>query len=205
MSRVAPKSSTPIRSKTLYEMFNTKPRTTPIQQPLGTAALIRRMSSTGRKARPELVLAAHAPRVNSTTYAPDDVVISAARMHQEIKKMRAANPTVVYQHQEHYAPAEWWDWLYYHSHNEYYERKYGANSSYNLGVFCTRCQNTRCGWQPSEIAQFKDQVCPHCQKRPKMDPFESPPCHPPAKRRPTVPIKVVTLQEIAANNMTCWG
>jgi hypothetical protein len=203
MSRVAPKSSTPIRSKTLYEMFNTKPRTTPIQQPLGTAALIRRMSSTGRKARPELVLAAHAPRVNSTTYAPDDVVISATRMEQEIKKMRAANPTVVYEHQEHYAPAEWWESEYHRSRNAYYEKKYGANSSCNHGVFCARCQNTRCGWQPSEIALFENQVCPHCQKMPKMDPFEASVL--PPSRRPTVPIKVVTLQEIAENNMTCWG
>lgn len=174
---------------------------------MDTAALMHRMSSAGCKARPELVLAAHAPRVNSTTYAPDDIVISSRKMDREIRKIRLANPNVAYANQEYYKPAEWWEGEYYTSKKAYYERKYGANSTCNKGVFCHRCHNTRCGWRTSEIAKFKNNECPQCQLLPPIGPFDPKPGMPPPhqRSRQTPRIKLVTLKEIATQNLTCWG
>jgi hypothetical protein len=179
-------------------MLGIKPPTPKPLATLGTAARKRRLESiSGCRVRPEQVTAAHAPRIDNKAYAPDDVVITSAQMNRQVKRIRSES-SVAYPHQEHYAPAEWWEWQYWHNVNEYYELMYGANNTRNRGIFCIKCQNTRCGWNPAEIPLFKDSQCPMCQKNP-LDPLALPI---PRQRRPRLTTRLLSREDLTRAMLT---
>lgn len=174
-----PGKCTPTQSNRLNSYFDIKPTTTTLAKPLSGNDLAFRLASLNNcRARPERKHARHQPAI-PTTYAPADVKVTERKMKKLVAdfRVKTGDQRMLYV----YAPAEWWEDLYGASgavHMRYYEHKYGANGTRSVGIFCTQCENTKCGWDESERYLFQNGLCPHCQKLPRQMIHE-----PPAKRK----------------------
>lgn len=170
-------------------MWNVKAPTPPKVDPTDIRALRERMSG-GLKVRPEHNGACHKEKIDNSSYAKDDIVFTETQMRRKTKRL-ISEGFVPHVNARHYFPAEYWEDRYRSNKLEYYETKYGANNSCNQGLFCIKCENTRCGWNPREIPLFRNSVCPNCQTRP-IDPFQT---QSPRKRR-WVPEKTRLLDAV---------
>lgn len=149
----------------------------------------------GLRVRPELNGPCYTEKIDNTSYAKDDIVFSTGQMERAVAKLRKAG-FIPATHTIRYAPAEWWETEYWISRKEYYEKKYGANNSRELGVFCYRCENRNCGWQPSEMERFHNHTCPHCQTA-TID-LLAPTCQLKQKKRKIESINLLSIHEVAA-------
>lgn len=152
-----PARSTTRRNKTIYESMGLTPTQRPSKRPLATGAVsTKRQCMHGSRARPQLTKAPI-----PTTWSRPDTRLTAAQSNKWVRRLANGSSTIVKFHMLH--PLQW-EMEYSANPRHYYEMKYGCNGSRQLGVFCSKCNNTRSICTPLDVQVVRETgMCIRCE------------------------------------------